>query len=265
MGVKTTITLEELNKLFPTYGFTKLTPTTSGIIDTTYIVHAGTIGYVLKKYERNIPHKIALDKLLLKELRSAGLNVSLCLDNNDQWYIYEKLEGKHPRNVKSYHIQALGRFMAKMHRQTSKIKCKSNVIVEDEVTESLNFVKANFFSYYKRFEFLKNFSHNHDAIIHGDIFKDNTLFNGKKIGVIDFIDSSCGTFAYDVAIALVGFDVREHHEYFINLFLRNYNQHAPKKLSKKLVKEKMKTAANFFALKRIHEFKNTKKARELLT
>jgi len=155
--------------------------------------------------------------------------------------------------------------MAKMHRQTSKIKCESNVIIEDEVTESLNYVKANFFSYYKRFEFLKNFTHNHDAIIHGDIFKDNTIFNGKKIGVIDFIDSSCGTFAYDVAVALVGFDAREHHDYYINLFLKNYNQHAPKKLSKKLVKEKMKTAANFFALKRVHEYKNTKRARELLT
>jgi homoserine kinase type II len=265
MGVKTTITLEELNKLFPTYGFTDLTPTSSGIIDTTYIVHAGNIGYVIKKYERDIPHKIALDKLLLSELRSAGLNVSLCLDDKNGWYIYEKLEGKHPLSVKSYHIQALGRFMAKMHRQTSKIKCKSNVIIEDEVTQSLNYVKANFFSYYKRFEFLKKFTHNHDAIIHGDIFKDNTIFNGKKIGVIDFIDSSCGTFAYDVAVALVGFDAREHHDYFINLFLKNYNQHAPKKLSKKLVKEKMKTAANFFALKRVHEFKNTKRARELLT
>jgi len=56
MGVKTTITLKELNELFPTYHFTELTPTTSGIIDTTYIVHAGTTGYILKKYERDIPN-----------------------------------------------------------------------------------------------------------------------------------------------------------------------------------------------------------------
>ena len=36
------------------------------------------------------------------------------------WYIYEKLQGEQPNNVKSYHIQALGRFLAKMHRETSK-------------------------------------------------------------------------------------------------------------------------------------------------
>jgi len=265
MGVKTQLSLDELNELFPSYGFTQILPTASGIIDTTYIIHNETTGYILKRYERDIPRKIELDIKLLSELKSVGLNVSTCLDNNDGWYIYEKLQGKQPTSVKSYHIQALGRFMAKMHKQTSKIKCKSNVLIEDEVTESLKYVKENFFAYYKRFEFLKNFTHNHDAIIHGDIFKDNTIFNGKKIGVIDFIDSSCGTFAYDVAVALVGFDAKEHHDYYINLFLKNYNQHAPKKLSKKVVKEKMKTASNFFALKRVHEYKNTSRAKELLT
>lgn len=264
MGVKTTITLQELNELFPTYSFTELSPTSSGIIDTTYIAHAGTIGYIIKKYERDIPHKIELDIKLLSNLKSAGLNVPVCLDNNDGWYIYEKLQGKQPLSVKSYHIQALGRFLAKMHKQTSKIKCDSNRIIEDEVTDSLKYTKENFFGYYKKFEFLKYFTHKHDAIIHGDIFKDNTIFEGKKIGVIDFIDSSCGTFAYDVAVALIGFDAREHHDYFINLFLKNYNQHAPKKLQKSVVKEKMKVASHFFALKRVHEYKNTLRAKELL-
>ncbi|MFT5835757.1 MAG: Ser/Thr protein kinase RdoA (MazF antagonist) [Sulfurimonas sp.] len=264
MGVKTSITLKELNELFPVYNFTKLTPTASGIIDTTYIVHTKSSAYILKRYERDIPHKIELDIQLLNYLKSAGLNVPLCLDKKDGWFIYEKLIGKHPISVKSFHIQALARFMAKMHTETSKVECKTNILIEDEVTESLNFVKANFFAYYKRFEFLKNFTRNHDAIIHGDIFKDNTIFNGKKIGVIDFIDSSCGTFAYDVAVALVGFDAREHHDYYINLFLINYNQHSPKKLDKKTVKKKMRFAVNFFALKRIHEYKNTSRARELL-
>ncbi|MDA3908120.1 MAG: phosphotransferase [Sulfurimonas sp.] len=265
MGVKTVISLSELNSLFPSYNFIEILPTASGIIDTTYIVHTKTTGYILKRYERDISDKIAQDARLLSELKSAGLNVPICLDKNEDWYIYEKLEGKHPTNVKSHHIQALGRFMAKMHSQTFKKKCDSNIIIEDEVTQALNYVKANFFGYYKRFEFLKDFTHKHDAIIHGDIFKDNTIFNGKKIGVIDFIDSSCGTFAYDVAVALVGFDAREKDDYYINLFLKNYNQHAPKKLSKKLIKEKIKFAANFFALKRVYEYKNTSRAKELLT
>jgi len=264
MGVKTSITLSELNKLFPFYNFTKITPTSDGIIDTTYIVSSLSSSYILKRYERDIPNKIALDIKLLDELKSNGLSVPTCRDEKDGWYIYERLKGSHPKNVKSYHIQAVARFLSKMHNVTSKKKCSTNIIIEDEVTEALNYVKSNYFGYYKRFEFLKNFTQHSDGIIHGDIFKDNTIFDGKKVGVIDFIDSSCGTFEYDVAVALIGFDVKINNNYFINLFLKNYNQHAPKKLDKQTVITKMKFASHFFALKRVYEYKNSKRAKELL-
>ncbi|WP_455757325.1 phosphotransferase [Sulfurimonas sp.] len=264
MGVTTLISLNELNKIFPEYGFVKLIPTSSGIIDTTYKAYTKDKGYILKKYEREIPARIERDIELLDELYSTGLNVPICLEQNGEWYLYKKLQGTHPSNVKSYHIQALARFLAKLHKQASKKSCDSNERVENEVTEALDYTKGNYFSYYKKFEFLKHFTHKNDALIHGDIFKDNTIFDGKKIGVIDFIDSACGTFAYDVGVALVGFDVRERHQYFINLFLKTYNQHAPKKLNKKTVLKKMKIAASFYALKRVYKYKNTFRARELL-
>jgi Ser/Thr protein kinase RdoA (MazF antagonist) len=264
MGVVTKISLDELNSMFDSYNFIKIIPTTSGIIDTTYIVDTPTKSYILKKYERDIEHKVELDIKLLQELKSSGLNVPTCRDKKGGWYLYDKLQGEQPHNVKSYHIQAVARFLAKMHKQTSKMQCDSNCMIESEVIESLKYVKTKFFSYYKKFEFLKNFISQNDAIIHGDIFKDNTIFNGKKIGVFDFIDSSCGTFEYDVAVTLIGFDAKAHHDYFINLFLLNYNQHAPKQLKKKNVIEKMKFASNFFALKRVHKYKNSSKAKELL-
>ena len=264
MGVVTKISLQELNEIFPSYGFLSILPTLSGIVDTTYIVQTSKKSYVLKKYEREIPQKINDDMELLRTLNSAGLNVPLCLDSNAGWHLYKKLEGAQPKDVKSYHIQALGRFLAKMHKEMAKTKCDSNARVEYEVKEALKYTKSHFFGYYKQFEFLKRFTHKNEAIIHGDIFKDNTIFNGKKIGVIDFIDSSCGTFAFDVAVALVGFDSRERHDYLINIFLIAYNQHAPKKLTKERVKKKMKIAAHFYALKRVQKYQSTLQAKELL-
>lgn len=264
MGVITHISLSQLKSIFPSYHFTKLTPTLTGIIDTTYIVHTIDKEYILKKYERNISQKIAQDITLLKDLNAVGLNVPLCLESNEGWYLYKKLEGSHPKNVKSFHIQALGRFLAKMHNEALKTKCDANKDVDKEIVDALTYTKSHFYSYYKRFEFLKDFIQNGDAVIHGDIFKDNTLFHNRKIGVIDFIDSFCGSFYFDVAVALIGFDVREKDDYTINIFLIAYNQHAPKKLSKTLLKKKMKTAACFYALKRINFYKNTSKARELL-
>lgn len=264
MGVKTQITLVELNNIFNSYNFIKITPTITGTIDTTYIVSTNKISYILKKFERDISHKITQDIELLKKLQSAGLNVPLCIDKKNEWYLYEKLNGEQPRVVKNFHIQKVAKFLSKMHKETHKARCNSSKVVEDEVIEALKYVKTNFFSYYKRFEFLKNITHKVDGIIHGDIFKDNTLFNGKKIGVIDFIDSSCGAFSYDVAIALVGFDIKTNNNYFINLFLKSYNQYSPKKIKKAEVIQKMIFAANFFALKRVYRYKNTIKAKELL-
>ena len=264
MGVVTKITLDELNKIFPSYNFTKIIPTKSGIIDTTYIVFTKEMGYILKKYERDIPARIAKEIELLHELNLAGLNVPISLDKSDGWYLYKKLKGSQPESVKSYHIQALARFLASLHKQTSSMRCDSNQEVENEVLEALRYTKTYFFSYYKRFESLKNFTHEENLYIHGDIFKDNTIFHGKKIGVIDFIDSSCGTYAFDVAVALVGFDVRERDNYSINIFLRCYNQHAPKKLNKKEILQMMKIASHYYALKRVYKYKNSLRAKELL-
>ena len=264
MGVKTVISLDEINAIFPSYGFTSLQATSSGIIDTTYIVHSENQSYILKKYERDIKIKIDQDIELLNELKSAGLNVPVCLDENRGWYLYEKLKGYQPKSVRSYHIQALGRFLAKLHCQTSKKSCNSNITLKDEITIALEYTKSNYFGYYKRFEFLKNITPKNDVLIHGDIFKDNTVFEGTKVGVFDFIDSVCGTFAFDAAVALIGFDVKVDNHYFINLFLKSYNQHAPKKLDKKHMLQKMKIASHYYALKRVYTYKNTSRAKELL-
>ncbi len=264
MGVVTQITLSELNKLFPSYNFTKITPTTSGIVDTTYILYNKKESYILKRYERDIAKKIAQDIALLYKLKSKGLNVPIHLDESHGWHIYTKLKGSSPTNVKSYHIQAVARFLAKMHKISAKTKCNSNARVEMEVIDELRYTKENYFSYYKKFEFLKYFTHKNNLLIHGDIFKDNTIFDGRKIGVIDFIDSFCATSAFDSAVALVGFDVRVRDEYFINIFLIAYNQHALKKLTKEEIKKEMRVASHFYALKRVAKYKNTLRAKELL-
>ena len=264
MGVKTIISLGEINKIFPTYEFTSLTETDSGIIDTTYIVSSCQESYILKKYERDISQKIKEEIELLDKLKFLKLNIPNFIDSSQDWYLYEKLQGLEPTNIKTYHIQALGRFLAKLHRHTYKKVSLQNVIEKKDIESHLKYTKANFFSYYKKLQFLKIHMPENDGVIHGDIFKDNTIFDGTKIGVFDFIDSASGNFAFDVAVALVGFDTKKHGQYFINIFLNTYNQKAPKKLTKIEVQKSIKLACGFYALKRITNIKSTKTARELL-
>ena len=257
MGVITHITLEEAKKLFPSFKISSLTPTSSGIIDTTYI----TDEFILKKYEREID--MNADTKLLNSL-SHSLNVPRCIAQNGEWFLYTKLKGEQPKTIKSYHIQALARFLAKFHTQTQKMRCGSIFIENYDLQKTLYFTKRNYYFYYKKLQSLQNYKPQNDGFIHGDIFKDNTVFDKDKIGVFDFIDGGCGEFVFDVAVCLVAFDAKKHSQFFINLFLNTYNQRAPKKIKKETLVETLQTAAAFYALLRIEKYKNPHKAKELL-
>ena len=257
LGVKTKLTINEANKLFKGFHFTKLTPTTSGIMDTTYI----TENHIIKKYERVVD--VDADNRLLAKLKNAGLNTPTCQEQNGEWFLYEKLKGDEPKNIQTYHIVALARFLVKFHSLTYQQCRKKKMIQKDEVKQLLSYTKQNFFLYYKKLQPLQNYNSQTDGLIHGDIFKDNTLFDKQKIAVFDFIDSACGSFSFDAAVCLVGFGARKNN-YFINLFLKTYNQKAPRKLSKKEILKEIDMACGFYALKRIEGSKNTKKAKELL-
>jgi homoserine kinase type II len=252
MGIKTDITLKELNNLFPTFNFTALEATTSGIIDTTYFVYTKNSSYILKHYEHISFAKIEADAKLLKYLNSSNLNVPILLAYSNNWYIYKRLQGTQPNIITTRHIVVLARFLAKFHNLTSKKSLNMPFFKKDEINKILNSVC---YKTYKKYSYLKDIKFNNDGIIHGDIFKDNTVFYNFKIGVFDFGDSADGSFAFDIAIALFGFNINNKQELFINLFLNTYNQQSKKKITKNQLLYNLKIASDFYTLKRIFRSK----------
>jgi len=263
MGVKTPLTLDEAKALFSEFSFINIQATDSGIIDTTYIVTTNNRSYILKKYERDIEEKIKKDAQLLYALKSQGLNVPTLIRSNNTWFLYEKLLGEVPKHMTLRHIQALAQFISKMHMFTSKLNFDNNFVEPAEVEKSLQNIKYKFYFYYKKLQFLQNYKAKKDGLIHGDIFKDNTVFDGFKIGVFDFIDAGCGEFVFDIAVALVSFNAKKH-PIFIELFLNTYNQRTLKKIKKKELLKYMEIASGYYALLRIETYKHTKQAKELL-
>jgi len=263
MGVKTTLTLDEVNTLFDEFHFTNLQATSSGIVDTTYIATIHDKEYILKKYERAIKEKIQQDSKLLYALKSNGLNVPTLITSNNEWFLYEKLLGEVPKQITIRHIHSLARFMAKMHTLTAKLNSDAYFVESIEIEKLLKNIKYKFYFHYKKLQFLQKYRAKNDGLIHGDIFKDNTVFNGFKIGVFDFIDAGCGEFIFDIAVALVAFDAKKH-PMFVELFLNTYNQRALKKIKKRELLESMKIASAYYALQRIETYNNTKQAKELL-
>lgn len=252
MGVKTQIDLDGLNGIFTNHHFTKLLPTKNGIMDTTYIVYEGKNSYILKHYERDDVKKVDLDTDVLKMLKGGGLNVPTLLESKDGWYIYERLRGAMPKQTQLYHIKVLADFLSQMHNATSQKSIGVDFVKKNEIEMMLNVLKRNNFYKYKKFEPLRYMQTTKDGIIHGDIFKDNTVFDANKLGVFDFSDSGDGNFAFDAGITLFGFDVKQR--FFMKMFLDVYNQKAVKKLKLEELVYSVELAERFYGLKRSYRY-----------
>jgi Ser/Thr protein kinase RdoA (MazF antagonist) len=258
MGVKTSITLQEVQKLFPSHTFKTLTPTKNGVIDTTYILDE----FILKRYERDIDTKVQEDTKRLQFLRKSGLNVPLCLAQNNSWFLYEKLKGEVPKHIRLKHIQVLARFMAKMHRVNYKNYAKESFLEQYDLDASLYTLQKSFYFYYKKLASLAHYTQKNDGFIHGDIFKDNTLFYKDKIAVFDFIDGGNGSFVFDIAVALVAFNPHKRQS-FTRAFLNTYNQRSPYKIELKELQKEISSSAKLYSLLRLTSQRNSKRAKKL--
>jgi len=262
MGVKSKLTLKEAQQLFADFHLTQLLPTTDGVMDTTYIANATTQSYIIKKYERDIASKIAFDTKLLNDLRNNGLNVPKLLAKRGDWYLYTKLEGESPKRGAFYHLQILGSFVAKLHRYTKKISTKRDFFANYPLQKILSQLKTKHFYYYKQLASLPHKSTKTEGFIHGDIFKDNTLFKGRDVALFDFIDGGDGSFAFELGVILLSFNPSSRRSYD-QILLQSYNQHAPRKIRYKELQNEKRKAAKLYALLRINHYQNIKQAKKL--
>jgi homoserine kinase type II len=264
VGVQTVLSLREAQTLFPHANITQLTPTTFGVIDTTYL----TPCYVLKKYERSIGEKVQKDAEILKKLFDKGLSVTTLQAHNKGWYLYTRLPGEVVSVIHTQQIVLVARFMAKLHTITSTRTRNSQkqplFLANYNIKQFLCYTKQNHFAYYKKLQHLTHYTQRNEGFIHGDLFKDNCVFDGKKVSVFDFIDGGGGSFVFDCAVALMALSPKTRLKYNTQLFLRVYNQHAPKKLTHQTLNKELTIAQHFYALLRINHHKKTSLARGLV-
>lgn len=253
MGIKREISLDKVNKLFPNYIFTNIIQTTDGIMDTTFILIANEKKFILKYYERDLKEKIILIGILLEKLKNNNLNVSTLIEFNDGWYLYTFLNGSHKKILTISEISLLGSFLASFHNLTYHYKDLDSFLKKKEIKENLNIIKKKSFLHFKKLCYLQNLNIKIDGFIHGDLFKDNVVFDQyqNKIGVFDFIDGGSGNFIFDCGIALYGFNINENQNFFIRVFLNAYNQKTIRKINKKELMQHYKYAKNFYQMKHL--------------
>ncbi len=253
MGIKTQLTLQEANHLFDDYRFESIEPTVNGIVDTTYIVHANGEKYILKKYEEALAEQIDDEALLLQRLTACKLNVPSRLVSGNGWHLYTLLKGEVLASVSNFHLQRVARTLSAMHHCTAKMKSSREAFHAQTVSLMLDQMKTGNFTLYKQLSSLRYFRPGRDGIIHADLFLDNVLFDNQRLGVIDFVDAGEGSFAFDLGVTALVWATRGTSVGYLQLFLKIYNQSAPRKIMFQELLASMQIAAQFYTLSRLHK------------
>ncbi len=251
MGIKTALTLDEANRLFDTYRFTAIHPTTEGVIDTTYIVDDKETSYVLKRFEEADAPQIALERALLARFGACGVAVPQHLCSAADWHLYTRLPGRSPKSASLRQLQSLARALAKMHRCAQGLSAPQQLVDATKISASLNRLKESRYGHYAALRHLRFYTPENDGLIHGDLFPDNTLFNAHHVGIIDFIDAGEGSFAFDLGVTALAWAHRGSTTGRLRLFLQAYNQIAPRKIGLPALLETFKQAAAFYTLSRM--------------
>ena len=235
MSVFTTVTLDQLKlwlASYPSVGkLLELKGIASGITNTNYFVVTANERYVLTLFEHNSAEELPYFLNLMAHLAARGIACPSPMANVQGQYLGELngkpaalvscLRGKDIDQPKALHCAQVGDFLAKLHIAgqsypatmqdtrgpqwcvaTAKkvmpyLIAHSQVLLKDELTYQAQF---------RNVELPR-------GVIHADLFRDNVLFDGDKLGgAIDFYYACNDALAYDLAIAVNDWCVEDDGE-----------------------------------------------------
>lgn len=192
-----------------------------GSENTNYFLDCDTGGYVLTLIERGSAEDLSFFLSLLDCLHQSRIPVPYAIRDR-QGKALQTLKRKpallQPRFRGTHHMQpdehdcaALGRMLARLHATTEKtdlhrdsdrglrwVLRQSRTLLRDRWRDEAAWLEPELVSLQSC---LSDLSALPETVIHGDLFRDNVLFDGARIsGVIDFYNASTGPKMLDLAI-----------------------------------------------------------------
>ena len=253
MSVFTTLTLQEARTWLHDFDLGEiidLRGIAAGITNTNYFVVTQQQKYVLTIFEKNQSSELGYFVDLMRFLSLQGVlcplpiadkaGQSLRLLKGKPALMVTCLSGTDILAPSSNQIKQVARALAHMHK-------KGNGFAQDGINQRdktwrINTAKKVLPKLVKEDQQLlqheldylhaKDFSQLPQGVVHGDLFRDNVLFDGEQLGgFIDFYYACNDVLAYDVAIAVNewcvhhnGADIGELDPEKINLFLNAYEE-----------------------------------------
>lgn len=224
MSVYTVVTPEELAQWARRFSFgddVTLTPIAAGITNTNYFLNTRQGRYVLTLFEALRAEELPFYLELMSHLARHGVACPAPVaDDSDQLIttlagkpacLVTFLEGADVMDPSPEQCFALGAMLAKMHRagETFRFRMENPrgphwwSRTAAGLYHELPAEDAELLHDEVRFQDSYRFLHLPQGVIHGDLFKDNVLMDGDRIGgFIDFYYACDDLLLYDIAIAL---------------------------------------------------------------
>ncbi|MBD3648400.1 MAG: homoserine kinase [Pseudomonadales bacterium] len=233
MAVFTTFDPVFLERYLYMFGLGELasfSPIETGIENSNYLLRLDQDGHQ-QEYVLTILEYLSFDEVpffntLMTHLSQAGLPVpapratldgmTSTIFRGKPTLLFPKLAGSHPTEVDSARCQLIGKMIASMHEAAATIglppeKVRANPY-DAEWTRSTFEAKAAGLTdddrallagYVERYDDLTRIEDLPRGIIHGDLFRDNTLFEADRLtGIIDFYHACEDYLVQDLAISL---------------------------------------------------------------
>ncbi|HQV21933.1 MAG TPA: homoserine kinase [Agitococcus sp.] len=224
MSVYTALSLADIEQIGAAYGLrlTQYQAIHSGIENSNYFVHTDDgREFVLTLFEELNAQEAAFLAPLLQHLQQAGIKVAapLIANNGQSLLMYHdkpvqlapRIKGQHPEQVTQKQAQEMGQQLAKLHLALKKYPLKrpnahGATWWQKEAAKARNAMSSieqlildTVLNDFK--ETVEDFEDLPKGLIHGDLFRDNTLFDGDELcAILDFSETSKDYCLLDVAI-----------------------------------------------------------------
>lgn len=219
MGVKTVITLEEFQTIYPCKS---LTPSLHGAKDSVYFVDNDSVLKIYEQGDRSTCHDEVTLLTHLDMVCVPHVKALLTIQGKPA-LVLSRCHGEHMSLVTHHHIAQIAHFLRQFHHLTASLVLESEGRYEPNSLEKLIEQSGEqiFFDYF----YTLSCPFERHGVIHGDLFVDNTLFGDNCLsGVFDFSHTSIGDYRFDLGVIALSWCF-EHHKLNpdkVKTLLKNY-------------------------------------------
>lgn len=239
MAILTTLSLDEAVSVGSAYGVAveRVRGIKAGSVNSNYELGlSGGKRLFLRIYEEQTPGTAASEAALLAHLvargvptpeplvlRVGGPGAFISIHRGKPVALFPWIDGKSlcQREVEAHHTFEIGVALARLHLAGSdfqkpllnrfgidRLKERLSTILRAEVSQELRTTAGDLRGTLDEVEHRRM---GDGGLIHGDLFRDNVLWNDRNIGaLLDFESASQGDFAFDLAVSLLAWCFRDN-------------------------------------------------------